>query len=245
MLEKALEGPPPDANGRAGFDSSPAASWCAVLYISTWNGRDSLTDARAPDSDTASPTRQCRVCFLRRPLHQFEPKRRVCRRCTGLRNLEKLREQRRAAVRQGFCQICLKKPALDGLTICGRCRERHREQNAARSTRLREAGLCRSCTQSLPDGWKHVRCRVCADEESRRAKEVRTRRLAAGRCATCGKRPRVTLKTGELSTRCRTCLDKAAARNRNTRASRRADQSREAANEASRRRQSAGSVNGN
>ena len=205
-----------------------------MLYISTWNGRDSLTDALAPDSDAAPPTRQCRVCFLRRPLDQFDPKRRVCQRCMRLRNLENLREHRRAAVRQGLCQICLKTPALDGLTICGRCRKRHREQNAARSKRLREAGLCRQCTQPLPDGWEHARCRVCAEAESRRAKEVRARRLAAGRCATCGKRPRVKLETGELSKRCRTCLDKAAARNRNTRASRRADQSREAAREASR-----------
>ena len=205
-----------------------------MLYISTWNGRDSLTDARTPDSDAASSTRQCRVCFLRRPLDQFDPKRRVCRRCIRLSNLENLRERRRAATRQGLCQICLKTPAHDGLTICGRCRKRHREQNAARSKRLHEAGLCRQCTQPLPDGWKHARCRVCSEAESRRAKEVRARRLAAGRCGTCGKRPRVKLETGELSKRCRTCLDTAAARNRNTRASQRAEQSREAAREASR-----------
>ena len=208
--------------GRAEFDSSPAASRCAVLFISTWNGRDSLTDAPAPDSPAVSPTRQCRVCWLHRSLDEFDPKRRICRRCVRLRNVENMQKHRQEAARRGLCQTCLNTPALDGMTICRRCRERHRENNAARSTRLREAGACLQCTQPLPDGWKHAKCRVCAEAESRRAKEIRTRRLAAGLCSTCGERPLVKLKTGELSKRCRTCLDKAAARKRSSRARRRA-----------------------
>ena len=208
--------------GRAGFDSSPAASRCTVLFISTWNGRDSLTDAPAPDSPAVSPARQCRVCWIHRSLDEFDPKRRICRRCVRLRNVENMRKHRQEAARRGLCQTCLNTPALDGMTICRSCRERHRENNAARSTRLREAGACRQCTQPLPDGWKHAKCRVCAEAESRRAKEIRTRRLAAGLCSTCGERPRVKLETGELSKRCRTCLDKAAAYKRNARARRRA-----------------------
>ncbi len=208
--------------GRAEFDSSPAASRCAVLFISTWNGRDSLTDARAPDTPAVSPTRKCRVCWIDRSLDQFEPKRRICRRCVRLRNVENLQRLRREAARRGLCQTCLNTPALDGMTICRRCRKRHRDNNAARSKRLREAGLCRQCTQPLPDGWKYAKCRVCSATESRRAKKIRTRRLAAGRCGTCGERPCVKLKTGELSKRCRTCLDKAASYKRNARARRRA-----------------------
>ena len=185
-------------------------------YESVWNGRALIYRPPPP----RPPSRICRQCWRRRPLRDFD-KRRLCRRCVRLRNSARLREYRETARARGFCQVCLKRPAAGGLTICEGCQQRSREQNVKRRQRLGGQGRCVSCTARLPPGWKAARCRACVDASRRRMAELRQGRLAAGLCRACGTRPRAVLVRGERATRCRHCLDRVAERKR-TRAARHA-----------------------
>ena len=187
-------------------------------YESIWNGRDELVHRPPPPAVEAS-AKLCRGCWRWRQLRDFE-KRRICRHCVRLRNSGRLRKTREAARVRGRCQACAKRPAAAGLTICAKCRLRHREQNVDRRRRLSGEGRCVDCTAGLPSGWTGARCEACVDSSRRRMGELRRGRLAAGLCRACGKRPRAVLSGGELATQCRSCLDRAAERKRARRARR-------------------------
>lgn len=197
--------------------STGGASWaCRDGYVSVWNGRDELIHRPLPPP---APFRICCLCWNRRPPGDFD-RRRICRRCVRLQTSARLREDREAARTTGLCQACLKRPAAGGLTVCERCRVRHRALNVTRRQRLRDEGRCAECTASLPSGWKRPRCGTCLDSRRRRAAELRRDRLAAGLCRDCGRRPRAVLVRGGLATQCRRCLDRAAERKRAARRTR-------------------------
>ena len=128
-------------------------------YESVWNGRDELLHrSLAPEI----PSKVCCLCWNRRPLSDFD-KRHICRRCIRLRNSARLRKYREAARANRVCQVCLKRQAVAGLTICERCQAGKREQSSKRRRRLLGESRCVDCTASLPPGWKAARCRACVD----------------------------------------------------------------------------------
>ncbi len=189
-------------------------------YESIWNGRDELVNRPTPPPPVQASAKLCGGCWRWRPLRDFD-ERRICRHCVRLRNSARVRESREAARARGLCQACQKRSAAAGLTICERCQRRHREHNVERRGRLAGEGRCVNCTANLPSGWEGARCEACVDSSRRRMAELRSARLAAGLCRTCGKRPRAVLDRGALATQCRRCLGRAAERKR-TRAARQA-----------------------
>ena len=206
----------PATAARSGRDcATPSARMHG--YESVWNGRDELVHRTSPPPATRPSARLCRCCWRWRPLRDFDRKRRICRRCVRLRNSARVRKSREAARARGLCQACQKRSAAAGLTICARCRLRHREHNVERRRRLQGEGRCVGCSASLPSGWKGARCKACVDSSRRRTAELRRTRLAAGLCRACGERPRAVLDSGALATQCRRCLDGAAERKRTRR----------------------------
>ena len=120
-------------------ESGNAASSAGVDdYESVWNGPDELIH-RPPRPH--APSKICRLCWNPRPLGEFD-KRRICRRCVRILNKARLRGYREAAKTTGMCQVCLKRRAAAGLTMCGECRVRQRAQNVTYRQRLRDEGRC-------------------------------------------------------------------------------------------------------
>ena len=108
----------------------------------------------------------------------------------------KRHRERKAA---GLCRSCGQcPPRKRGLYLCAKCLEDRRERRRV----CLQFRICVNCETS-PAAAKHTMCRPCMERKNDRAREVRARRFAEGKCRDCS-RPAV-----EGKTKCTKCAEKA------------------------------------
>ena len=79
---------------------------------------------------------------------------------------------------KGICVMCGKAPAVDGIALCEKCREKYNEYRRGTYALYAQSGICPKCRKrKIADGMKI--CKECA-ERIVRNREARKRRIGHG-----------------------------------------------------------------